>query len=57
MEQIVSDAIINVLTNRKDLLEDALQEALLDIGLARAMDEGLESDVVSEEEVFETLGF
>lgn len=44
----VKESLIEVLTTRKDLLEDALIEAIEDIGLAKAMEEGDTGEYVSE---------
>lgn len=41
-----------MLKERKDLLEDAVVDAIEDIGLARAMAEGIKMSSVSEAEIF-----
>ena len=37
---LMKETLIDVLTNRKDLIEDAVVEAIEDIGLGIAMEEG-----------------
>ena len=51
----VKESLIEVLTTRKDLLEDALIEAIEDIGLAKAMEEGDTGEYVSEDVVLRKL--
>lgn len=48
-------AIVEVLEERRDLVRDLLEEALEDIALARAIEEGEETPRVSREEVFNAL--
>jgi len=40
LRQIMREIFIDVLTNRRDLIEDAVIEAIEDIGLGIAMEEG-----------------
>jgi hypothetical protein len=40
LRQIMRETFIDVLTNRRDLIEDAVIEAIEDIGLGIAMEEG-----------------
>ncbi len=51
----VRDTIIDVLTQRRDLMEDALLEAIEDIGLARAMEEADKDEYVAEEDILNIL--
>ena len=51
----VKESLIEVLTNRKDLLEDAVIEAIEDIGLAKAMEEGDTGEYVPEDAVLRKL--
>ena len=44
-----------MLTERKDLLEDAMSEAILDIMFGRAIEEGDTGEYSSEEEVLSKL--
>lgn len=52
---IIKETFIEVLEERKDLLEQAVIEAIEDIGLARAMAEGVRTPSVSEAEIFKAL--
>jgi len=40
LRQIMRETFIDVLTNRRDLIEDAVIEVIEDIGLGIAMEEG-----------------
>lgn len=39
LKEVIREIFIEVLSERKDLIEDAVIEAMEDIGLARAMEE------------------
>ena len=55
LKTIIKESFIEVLKERKDLLEDAVIEAVEDIGLARAIAEGIKTPSVSESEIFKVL--
>ena len=55
LKELMKEAIVNVLTERKDLLEDAVSEAILDMKLALAIEEGDTGEYVSEESVLSQL--
>lgn len=55
LRMIIKETFIEVLKERKDLLEDAVIEAVEDIGLARAIAEGLKTPSVSESEISKAL--
>lgn len=48
LKKIMRETFIEVLTERKDLIEDAVLEAIEDIGLAKAMEEGRTDEYVDE---------
>lgn len=52
---IIKETFIEVLEERKDLLQQAVIEAIEDIGLARAIAEGIKTPSISESEIFKTL--
>jgi hypothetical protein len=52
LRRTVKTAVEEVLEERKEMMSDLLEEALLDIGLARAIREGESSRVVSRQDVF-----
>ena len=52
---IFKETLIEVLTQRRDLLEDALLEALEDIGLVRAIEDGKTGGYVSKDEFLEKI--
>jgi Arc/MetJ-type ribon-helix-helix transcriptional regulator len=55
LKQVVKAALAEVLDERRDLLREALAEALEDIGMGRAIEEGLKSGPATREEVFNAL--
>jgi len=55
LKKLMKEAMISVLTERKDLLEDAVSEAILDMKLGLAMEEGDTGEYVSESEVLSKL--
>jgi hypothetical protein len=48
-------AVIEALEERRDLVKDIIEEAMEDIALARAIEEGVGSNSVSRDEVFSLL--
>ena len=52
---LMKETLIDVLTNRKDLIEDAVVEAIEDIGLGIAMEEGRTGEYVEGNEFMRKL--
>jgi len=55
LKKIMSEVFVDVLTKRKDLIEDAVLEAFEEIGLGIAMEEGRIGEYVDENEFFRKL--
>jgi hypothetical protein len=55
LKQALKAAIVEILEERKDLVREVLEEALEDIALARAIEEGDQSELATREEVFDAL--
>lgn len=55
LKELMKEAIMSVLIERKDLLEDAVSEAILDMKLALAIEEGDTGEYVSEELILSQL--
>ena len=55
LKQALKSAIVEILEERKDLVREVLEEALEDIALARAIEEGDQSELVTRDEVFGAL--
>jgi hypothetical protein len=55
LKEAMKAAIVEILEERKDFVREVLEEALQDIALARAIEEGDKSEIVTREEVFNTL--
>ncbi len=47
--------LVEVLEERRDLIHDAIEEALEDVALARAIEAGESTEKVSRDEVFNLL--
>ena len=52
LKDLIKAALIEVLTERQDILAEAMREALEDYVLGQAIEEGLENKPVSRDEVF-----
>jgi len=55
LKELMKEAVMSILTERKDILEDAVSEAILDMKLALAIEEGDTGEYVSEEHVLSQL--
>ena len=55
LKKLMKEAMISALMERKDLLEDAVSEAILDMKLGLAIEEGDTGEYVSESEIFSRL--
>ena len=52
---IFKETLIEVLTQRRDLLEDAMLEAFEDIGLVRAIEDGKTGEYMSKDEFLKKI--
>ena len=55
LEQLIKRAIISTLTERSDLLENAAAEAILDMKLGLAIEEGDTGEYVDEKQISSLL--
>jgi hypothetical protein len=55
LKNMLKAAVTEVLEENRNLLREIVEEALEEIALARAIDEGLKTDPVSPTEVFAVL--
>jgi hypothetical protein len=55
LKKLMKETFIDVLTDRKDLIEDAVLKAIEDIGLGVAMEEGRTGEYVDENEFIRKL--
>ncbi|HEX9732338.1 MAG TPA: hypothetical protein VGG06_10165 [Thermoanaerobaculia bacterium] len=55
LREVVKQAVVEALVQHKELVYEAVSEALEDIAMAKAIHEGDRSDFVSREGVFEIL--
>lgn len=54
-KELLTEVMIELLRNKRDLIRDILLEALEEVGLANAIAEGRKSDFVPEDEIFSLL--
>jgi hypothetical protein len=55
LKKLMKETFIDVLTDRKDLIEDAVIEAIEDIGLGVAIEEGRTGEYTEEDEFMRKL--
>jgi len=55
LKDLLKSALVEVLVENRDLVQDIVEEAMEDIALARAIEQGLGSEPVSRDEVFTIL--
>ncbi len=55
LKKLMKETFIDVLTDRKDLIEDAVIEAIEDIGLGIAIEEGRTGEYIDEDEFMRKL--
>jgi hypothetical protein len=55
IKKLMREVFIDVLTDRKDLIEDAVIEAIEDIGLGVAMEEGRTGEYVDQDRFLKKL--
>lgn len=55
LKEVIKEALINVLSERRDLLEEAVAEAIMDMKLALAIEDGDKGEYVSEDEIMSKL--
>jgi len=55
LKELMKEAVISVLTERNDLLEDAVSEAILDMKLGLAIEEADKGEHVPESEIMSKL--
>jgi hypothetical protein len=55
LKEILKSAFVEALEEQRELVRDIVEEALEDIALARAIEQGLGSKSVSRDEVFAIL--
>lgn len=55
MKELLKQALVELIQERRDLFSDLFEEIIEDVGLANAIREGRATDFVSEEEIKATL--
>jgi len=55
LKNLIEEALINVLLKRRDLIEDAVIEAIEDMGIAAAIEEGKTGDYINSKDFLNEL--
>jgi hypothetical protein len=55
LKDLLKSAVAEVLEERREFVKEIIEEAMEDVALARAIDEGVSTDTVSRQEVFTIL--
>ena len=55
LKKLLKTAVVEALEERRDLVSEALADAVEDLGMVRAIKEGARSESVSRDEVFRVL--
>lgn len=55
LKDLIKAALVEVLEERQDLIHEAIAQALEDMALSRAIEEGESSELIKREEVFNLL--
>ena len=55
IKELMKQAVLEVLKERRDLISDVFAEVIEDLALAKAIKEGESTESVTREEVFKTL--
>jgi DNA-binding phage protein len=55
LKEVLKSAIVEVFEERKDLVREVIEEALEDVALTRAIEEGDRTSTVTREEILKTL--
>lgn len=55
LKEVFKQAIIEAMEEKKDMVHDLLVEAMEDLGMIRAIQQGEETETISRDEVFNIL--
>jgi hypothetical protein len=55
LKELLKAAVSEVLDERREFVKEIVEEAIEDIGLGRAIDEGMNGEMASREDVFAVL--
>ncbi len=55
LKELIKSALVEVLETRRDLVQEIVEDALEGLAFSRAIEQGMESEKSSRDEVFATL--
>lgn len=55
LKDLVKTALVEVLETRRDLMQDAVEEAIEDFAFSRAVEQGISTEKISRQEIFAFL--
>jgi hypothetical protein len=55
LKEVVKAALVEVLLEQREVFTEVLMEVMEEVGLAKAIDEGRDSEVVSRDAIFKIL--
>lgn len=55
LKELLKSALVEVLEEQRNLVQEIVEEAMEDIALSRAIEQGLSSEAISRDEVFAIL--
>ena len=55
LKELLKSAVVEVLEERREFVKDIVEEAMEEIAMTRAIEEGLATEASSREDVFELL--
>ena len=55
LKELIKAAVVEALEERRELLQEVVEDALEDVALVRAIEEGRSTELIEREEVFNLL--
>ncbi len=55
LKAILEEVLLKIITEKRELFKEILEEVIEDVGLSKAIEEGRKGDFVSKDEIMEIL--